>query len=64
MQTVSKKKNANKYPTVETLPANAMTVQEYANSIGKTTSHLYVMLQRGKADFKVVLFKGINFIIP
>ena len=58
------KKNTNKYPLVETLPSNAMTVKEYAVSVGKTTSHIYVMLQRGKADFKVVLFKGINFIIP
>lgn len=64
MQIVSKKKNVNKYTTVETLPVNAMTVKDYAASVGKTTSHLYVMLQRGKADFKVVLFKGINFIIP
>ena len=52
------------YPTVETLPVNALTVKEYAASQNITTSYVYVKLQRGKANFQIVTFRGINFIIP
>ena len=56
--------NENKYPIIKTLPVNAMTVKEYALSKGITPQYVYVMIQRNKATFKMVLFQGINFIIP
>mgnify|MGYP006268400997 CR=1 FL=1 len=58
------KPNTGKYQNVKILPKNAMTVREYAESQGYTTSYVYKLLREGKAQFKIVTFQTINFIIP
>jgi len=58
------KKNANKYEKVSKLPADAMTVKEYADSKEISTSYVYKLIREEKAKFKIVVFQTINFIIP
>lgn len=58
------KKNANKYQTVDNLPKSALTVKEYADSNNISTSYVYKQIREKKADFKIVIFQTINFIIP
>lgn len=58
------KPNINKYKSVTKLPKNALTVKQYAESRGITTSYIYKLLKEKKADFKIVVFATINFIIP
>lgn len=58
------KPNVNKYEQVEKLPKNAMTVKQYADNKGISTSYIYKLLKDKKADFKMVVFQTINFIIP
>lgn len=58
------KPNINKYETVERLPKNAMTVKQYAASKEITTSYIYKLIKEKKADFKMVVFQSINFVIP
>ncbi len=55
---------AHLYDTVDELPAGAMTVKEYADECGyTTTSYIYHLIKRGKADFKIVIFHGTNFVV-
>lgn len=58
------KKNENKYMVINVLPLNAKTVGSYASSNGITQSYVYHKLSRGKADYKIVVFQNINFVIP
>lgn len=58
------KKNANKYASVTNLPKNALTVKEYADREGISTSYIYKMIREDKAKFKIVVFQTINFILP
>ncbi len=57
-------KNAGKYRELQTLPNNAMTVQSYADSRGWKAHNVYMRLNRQINDFEIVLFQGINFVIP
>jgi hypothetical protein len=58
------KANANKYQSVVKLPANAMTVSDYAKQENITTTTVYTRLARGTDQFKIVTFHTINFVIP
>lgn len=58
------KKNANKYEKVDKLPKNAVTVKQYADSKEISTSYVYKLIKEEKAQFKIVVFQTINFIIP
>lgn len=58
------KKNVGKYPVVDKLPTNAITVKQYADSKEVSTSYIYKLIREEKADFKIVVFQTINFIIP
>ncbi|HXS59403.1 MAG TPA: hypothetical protein VN703_01155 [Candidatus Sulfopaludibacter sp.] len=50
---------------VNKLPGNALKVSEYARLQGwKGHSLVYHNINRGKADYKIVVFQGFNFIIP
>lgn len=57
-------KNIGKYREVSQLPNNAMTVQSYADYRGWKANNVYMKLQRKTADFEIILFQGINFIVP
>ena len=57
------KHNKDKYEEVKTLPKNAKTVREYAESMDFTTSHVYNLIRKGKAKFKIVTFQSINFVV-
>jgi len=52
------------YPIVDSLPPYAMTVAEYCKSKNISTSVFYMRLNRGTANYKVVVFQNINFVIP
>lgn len=53
----------NIYDHVLELPINALRVSEYAELRGCNTSYLYELIRKQKADFDIVIFKGINFVI-
>ena len=53
------------YTKVNKLPATALTVSKFAKSKNwKDHSLVYHNIKRGKADYKIVVFQGINFVIP
>jgi len=58
------KQNNNKYREVEKLPPNAKTVKNYAEDIGITTAYVYKQIKQKKNKFEMVVFQGVNFIIP
>jgi len=58
------KRNIGKYRDVEVLPPGAMTVEKYAESRGWKANNVYMRVQRRTADFSLVIFQGINFVIP
>lgn len=58
------KRNIDKYENVNSLPDAALTVADYAAQRGCTTAYIYKLIGNKKADFKIVCFHGINFIIP
>lgn len=45
------------------LPTDALRVSEYAAKRECNTSYLYELIRTHKADFEIVIFKGINFVI-
>lgn len=53
-----------RYRNVTILPTTAMTVAEYCTQRGCTNPYIYELFRKQKADFEIVIFKGINFIIP
>lgn len=53
-----------KYPTVSQLPAGAIAIRNYADSQGITVAYVYIKHDRGKADYKIINYQGINFVIP
>jgi len=58
------KPNEGKYETVDRLPPKAQTVKQYADGLGVSTSYIYKQIREGKANFKMVVFQTINFIVP
>jgi len=53
------------YRIVDKLPDNAVKVKDYATNIRQcSTSLIYHEIQRKKANFEIIQFQGINFIIP
>lgn len=63
-QTKTYRAGYNRYESVEVLPVNAMTVAEYCEQRGCTNPYIYKLHKDGKGNFKIVIFKGINFVIP
>jgi hypothetical protein len=70
------KTRINTYREVDKLPANAVVVADFAESRDCLASNIY-KLWRNRAspnktvgrkkkpiDFEIVIFKGINFVIP
>lgn len=49
------------YETVNSAPANAITVRNYAESKGLTVAAIYKQYNTGK--LKIVTFQGINFVL-
>jgi len=58
------KRNTGKYKEVKVLPKGAMTVKEYATSNDISQSLVYKRIERNKANFQIVIFQSINFIVP
>ena len=58
------KRNVGKYENVSKLPKNAATVTEFAKKMGISQSYVYKMIERKTANFKIVIFQTINFVIP
>jgi hypothetical protein len=59
----------NTYRVVQKLPANAVTVSEYATAKECGTNYLYKLwrqhaTQDKEIEFEIVIFKGFNFVIP
>lgn len=57
------KRNEGKYRIVDKLPKGAQTVAEYCASKNITPAAVYMRIKRGRADFEIVIFQGINFVI-
>ena len=49
---------------VNVLPKDAVKVSHYAKQRGCSTSLIYHELQRGKANFTIIVWQGTNFILP
>lgn len=62
-QTKTYRAGYNRYEVVNVLPPGAMTVAEYCEQRGCTNPYIYELLRSGKADFQIVIFKGINFVV-
>lgn len=58
------KRNKGKYKEVEYLHPEAMTVTEFAAKRKISQSYVYKLIERNKADFQIVVFKTMNFIVP
>lgn len=58
------RKERKQYKEVSKLPDNALTVAQYAKDRECTTPYIYELVRKQKNDFEIVIFKGINFIIP
>lgn len=58
------KKNQGKYRLVDQLPDNAMTVTEYAAQTGLQPTAIYKRIERKTANFEIVIFKTMNFVLP
>ena len=52
------------FDEINNLPLGALTVSQYAKSINKHQSVIYHWINRGKADYSIKVFQGINFVIP
>lgn len=53
----------NNYRVIDELPADAMTIREYCEKRECTNPYIYQLARDGKANFEIVIFKGINFVI-
>lgn len=53
-----------KYPIIDTLPAGAVKVSQYANDNDITVSYVYIKHERNKANYSICQYQGINFVIP
>jgi hypothetical protein len=49
------------YPTVNQLPASALSVANYANDNNITVSYVYKQYKQGK--LKIIDFQGYNFVV-
>jgi len=63
-QTRTYRAGYNRYRIVPELPASAMTVAAYCEERGCTNPYIYELFRKHKADFEIVIFQGINFVIP
>jgi hypothetical protein len=59
-----KNSRRNNYRVVDSLPSTAQRVSEYAALRECNTSYIYELIKKQKADFEIVVFKGINFVLP
>jgi hypothetical protein len=59
------KNKKHKFREIEKLPANAMSVSNYAKEVRNcNTSYIYQLIREKKNSFEIVEFQGVNFIIP
>lgn len=58
------KQNQHKYREVTKLPATAKTVKVYAQDNEITTAYVYKLIKEGKNKFEMIVFQGVNFILP
>lgn len=59
------------YPVIDKLPGNAKSIALYAQERGCTIPYIYELYwgnerknKPAKADFKIVMFQNLNFVIP
>lgn len=53
----------HEHEVVSELPKDAMRVSEYAKQRSIHHSLVYHELKRGKAKFRIVVWKGINWVV-
>jgi len=59
---------AVKYTKVETLPANAISVANFATMRGISVPYVYIKYDRSQlgkttADYSIINYQGINFVL-
>lgn len=54
---------ASKYPAVDTLPQQAIKVSQFAHDNDITVAYVYIKHDRKKADYSIVSYQGINFVV-
>jgi hypothetical protein len=55
---------AYKYKRVEKLNPKAVVVSTFAKDNDMTVGYVYMKYKRGKADYEIVNYQGVNFIVP
>lgn len=58
------KRNNGKYTEVKKLPPQAQTVKTYAEANNISTAYVYKLIREGKNKFQIIVFQGVNFILP
>ena len=53
-----------KHPEVDILPSGAKTVKQYCIDNNISTTLFYHWIKRGKSTYSIVIFQGINFVLP
>ena len=48
--------------TIKTLPADAVSVRNYADSLGVTTPAVYYWAGKENATIEIVVYNGFNFV--
>ncbi len=51
------------YEVIHQLPADALSIANYAKHKGITVSYVYKLFNEGKSLYKIVDFQGYNFIV-
>jgi len=51
------------YDKIKQLPADALSIANYAASKGITVSYVYKQFNEKKSSYKIVDFQGYNFVV-
>jgi len=61
---MSKKNEDGKYPIVDKLPDNALSVNDFVKQETMTISWFYAKHKRGQANYQIIVHGGFNYVIP
>jgi hypothetical protein len=53
---------ALKYPKVDKLPKDALSVKLFADKMDYSVSNVYMRDRRGIADYTIINFQGTNYV--
>lgn len=54
---------AYKYEVIDILPSGAVSVATFAAMNNICVSYVYMKYKRGKANYNIVCYSGVNFVV-